>query len=88
MQRITLTLSGVMDSFGQILPDTAVSANMLIGDTTGNRTVNASDIAQVKSQAGMPVTSVNFREDVTVDGVINASDIGLVKSKSGDSLPP
>ena len=85
---ITVTLSGVTDSFGQILPDTAVSANMLIGDTTGNRTVNASDIAQVKAQAGMPVTSANFREDVTVDGVINASDIGLVKSKSGDSLPP
>src|SRR6202011_3232017 len=88
VQRITVTLTSVTDSFGQILPDTAVSANMLIGDTTGNRTVNASDIAQVKAQVGMPVTSANFREDLTVDGVINASDIGLVKSKSGDSLPP
>jgi hypothetical protein len=88
VQRVTVTLSGVMDSFGQVLPDTPVSADMLIGDTTGNRTVNASDIAQVKAQAGAPVTSANFREDVTVDGVINASDIGLVKSKSGDSLPP
>ena len=87
VQRITVTLTSVHDSFGQILPDTAVSANMLIGDTTGNRTVNASDIAQVKAQAGMPVDATNFREDLNVDGVINASDIGLVKSKSGDSLP-
>jgi hypothetical protein len=88
VQRIIVTLTSVTDSFGQVLPDTAVSADMLIGDTTGNRTVNSSDIAQVKAQAGLPVTSANFREDVTVDGVINASDIGLVKSKSGDSLPP
>jgi hypothetical protein len=88
VQRITVTLHGVTDSFGQVLSDTAVSADMLIGDTTGNRTVNASDIAQVKAQAGSPVDATNFREDVTVDGVINASDIGLVKSKSGDSLPP
>jgi hypothetical protein len=88
VQRIIVTLTGVTDSFGQVLPDTAVSADMLIGDATGNRTVNSSDIAQVKAQAGLPVDVTNFREDVTVDGVINASDIGLVKSKSGDSLPP
>jgi len=88
VQRIIVTLTGVTDSFGQVLPDTAVSADMLIGDTTGNRTVNSSDIAQVKAQAGLPVDATNFREDVTVDGVINASDIGFVKSKSGDSLPP
>jgi hypothetical protein len=88
VQRITVTLNNVRDSFGQFLPDTPVSADMLIGDTTGNRTVNASDIAQVKAQAGVPVDATNFREDVTVDGAIDASDIGLVESKSGDSLPP
>ena len=87
VQQITVTLSNVTDCFGSVLPNTMVSAGMLIGDTTGNRTVNSSDIAQVKAQSGSPVTSANFREDLNVDGVINASDIGLVKSKSGDSLP-
>ena len=87
VQQITVTLSNVTDCFGSILPDTMVSAAMLIGDTTGNRTVNASDVAQVKGQAGEPVSTGNFREDVTVNGSINASDVGLVKANVGHSVP-
>jgi len=87
IQQITVTLSNVTDCFNSILPNTPVSAGMLIGDTTGNRTVDASDVAQVKSQSGSPVTSANFREDLNVDGLINASDIGFVKSRVGDGLP-
>ena len=69
--------------------DTVLSPQwgLLIGDTTGDRYVNAGDIGQTKSQSGNPVTGSNFREDVTVDGSINAGDIGLVKSKSGTALP-
>jgi len=77
----------VTDCFGSVLPATAVSANMLVGDTTGNKTVNASDVAQVKGQAGVPVSTGNFREDVTVNGSINASDVSLVKANVGHSVP-
>jgi hypothetical protein len=87
VQRITVTLSNVTDCFGSVLPVTPVSANMLVGDTTGNKTVNASDVAQVKGQAGVPVSTGNFREDVTVNGSINASDVGLVKANVGHSVP-
>jgi hypothetical protein len=87
VQQITVTLSNVTDCFGSVLPDTMVTAGMLIGDTTANRTVNASDVAQVKGQAGAPVSTSNFREDVTVNGSINASDVGLVKANVGHSLP-
>jgi len=38
-------------------------------------------------QSGQPVTSANFRTDVTANGAINSSDIGLMKSLSGTSLP-
>ena len=62
---------------------------ILIGDTNGNGTVNATDIGQTKAQSGQAVTGSNFRLDVTVSGgSINASDIGLVKSRSGTQLPP
>jgi CSLREA domain-containing protein len=88
VQKITVTLSNVTDSFAQVLPDTAVSMNMLIGDTSGNKTVNASDIGQTKGQSGTLVTAANFRTDVNANGSINASDIGLVKSRSGTFLPP
>jgi uncharacterized membrane protein len=87
VQTITITLSNVTDSFGQVLPNTAVSANMLIGDTNGNNTVNASDVAQTKGQSGLPVTAANFRNDVNATGSINAGDVAQVKANSGHTLP-
>jgi predicted outer membrane repeat protein len=87
VQRITVTLSNVTDEFSQVLPSTAVSVNMLVGDINGSKVVNASDIGAVKAQSGLPVTNTNFRADVAVSGSITASDIGLVKSRSGASVP-
>ncbi len=87
VQKITVTLTNVTDSFAHVLPSTAVSMNMLIGDTSGNKTVNASDVSQTKSQSAVPVTTANFREDVIPNGAINASDITQVKAATGHSVP-
>ncbi|MGZ9159341.1 MAG: dockerin type I domain-containing protein, partial [Nitrospira sp.] len=86
LQKITLTLSGVTSS-GRMLPATAVSMNVLAGDTNGNRSVNATDIGQTKSNSGLPVGASNFRTDVNANGSINASDISQVKANSGHNLP-
>jgi hypothetical protein len=90
-QQITVKLSGVTDAVAQVLPDKTVNMIVLAGDTTGNKAVNSSDIAQTKAQSGAPVNGVvsggNFREDVTVSGEINSSDISLVKSRSGTAVP-
>ena len=56
VQKITVTLSNVTDSFSQVLPDTTVSMNVLMGDATGNKLVNSSDVSVVKSQGGQPVS--------------------------------
>ena len=87
VQKITVTLTNVTDSSANVLPDTPVSVNMLIGDTTGNKTVSASDVAQTKGQSGLPVSAANFRTDVNADGTITASDIAQVKANSGHNLP-
>ena len=87
VQKITVTLSNVTDSFAQVLPDTAVSMNMLIGDTNGNKSVNAGDVAQTKGQSGAAVTSANFRTDVNANGSVSASDIAQVKANAGHTLP-
>ena len=87
VQKITVTLSNVTDSFSQVLPDTPVSVNMLIGDTNGNKTVNAGDVAQTKGQSGQPVGAGNFRNDVNATGSINAGDVAQVKANSGHTLP-
>jgi hypothetical protein len=86
-QQITVALSDVTDVFSQVLPSATVAMKTLVGDTNGNRQVNATDIAQTKAQAGMFVTQANCRQDVTVNGSINASDVGLVKSRSGATVP-
>jgi hypothetical protein len=87
-QRVTVTLFNVTDSFGYNSSSIPLTLGILIGDTNGNNAVTATDIGQVKSQSGQPVTASNFRADVTASGgSINASDIGLVKSASGTQLP-
>jgi hypothetical protein len=83
-----VTLQGVTDSTGTF--NAAATIGVLPGDTTGNGSVNSSDISQTQSQSGQPLTSGptgNFREDVTVNGLINSSDISFVQSKSGSALP-
>jgi hypothetical protein len=87
VQMITVTLSGVTDVFSQVLSDTAISMNMLTGDTNANKSVNSADIAQTKGQSGLPVTAANFRTDVNVSGAISAADIAQVKANSGHTLP-
>jgi hypothetical protein len=87
VQQITVTLSNVTDAFSQVLPDTPLSMNVLIGDTNGNKSVNSADIAQTKGQAGSSVTAANFRTDINASGGISAADIAQVKADAGHILP-
>ncbi|MGI8436195.1 MAG: hypothetical protein ACR2NX_04730, partial [Chthoniobacterales bacterium] len=85
-QHITISLNNVLDS--QNNTGTVIGTmGVLIGDTTGNGTVNSSDNGQVKANSGQTTSASNFRTDVTVHGVIDSSDIGMVKAQSGTSLP-
>lgn len=86
VQTLTVTLTGVTDTFSQVLPDTAVSINFLVGDTSGNKSVNATDITQVKNQTGALVTASNFHTDINANGEINGTDIALVKASSGNAI--
>jgi hypothetical protein len=80
-----VSLFGVND--GTNTADVAIPMSVLVGDTTGDGSVNSADISQTKSRSGQVVSSTNFRSDVTVDGNLNSADISLVKSKSGTALP-
>ena len=86
-QQITVTASNVMDTSGHTLPSAPVNAVILGGDTNGNRTVNAADVAQTKAQQGAPVDQTNFRTDVNANGTINAADTSIVKANAGNSVP-
>ena len=60
---------------------------VLLGDTSGNGTVNSTDVSQTKLKSGQAVDAANFRTDVTVSNSINATDVGTVKLKVGTALP-
>lgn|GEM_PF-2564261 len=87
VQKITLKLTGITDSAGNVLPDTTVSANMLIGDVNGNKIVDRTDATLTRGQIGMPVNAANFREDVKVNGAIASNDAKAVQVANGHSLP-
>jgi len=87
-QYVTVTLDGVQDTAGANL--TRVQGRMAVvnGDTSGNRSVNTTDIGQAKAQSGQTVTLKNFRLDVSVNGnFINSTDISQIKANSGATLP-
>jgi hypothetical protein len=86
-QYITVTLSNVNDSDGNFSNAVPAVMGLLIGDASGNRSVNATDVSQVKLQSGMGVTSANFRADVSPSGVVNSTDVGVAKFRSGTALP-
>lgn len=83
-QTISLNLIGVSD--GLTTDNVSIPMGVLIGDTTGNGVVNASDISQVKAQSGAPVSASNFRSDLTANGSINSGDVSLAKVSSGSAL--
>ena len=84
-QVLTIKLGSVSD--GASTGDVSVQMAVLTGDTTGEGTVNATDVSQTKLQSGQPVTSGNFRADVNANGSINGTDVSLVKFRSGTALP-
>jgi hypothetical protein len=86
-QTITVSLNNVSDVFGQSATF-PIRVGLLVGDTNGNGSVTASDIAQTKAFSGQATNPTNFRSDINASGAINASDIGLVKSAAGTVLPP
>jgi hypothetical protein len=68
-------------------PHGDVQFGFLIGDANGDRGVTKPDQTQVKGQLNQPVTSANFRDDLTVDGRIKNSDVNVVKTNRGHSIP-
>jgi hypothetical protein len=84
-QRLEVTIFNVSD--GTNRGDVSFSMSVLLGDVTGNGTVNSSDVSATKAQSGTVANANNFRLDVTASGLINSSDVSFVKSKSGTALP-
>ena len=84
-QTFVLTLFGVNN--GTNTSDVSVPMGVLLGDTNGDRFVNAGDALQTRNRAGQSTSATNFRSDVNTDGVINSGDTTVVRSRAGTALP-
>jgi photosystem II stability/assembly factor-like uncharacterized protein len=87
VQKVTVKLTGVTDSAGHVLPETTVSANMLIGDVNSDKIVNRTDVTLTRGQVGVPVSGSNFREDVNGNGAIVSADAKAVQAANGHRVP-
>ena len=65
----------------------SASIGFLVGDIDGSRSVNATDLSNLKARAGQMTTAANFRFDLNASGAINSADISAVKARAG-GLPP
>ena len=81
-QRLTIRLTGVNGT-----TVATVSMGFMVGDVTGNRSVNSADIAVTKARNGKPIDAATFRSDINANGSITAADVSAVKSRAGMVLP-
>jgi hypothetical protein len=72
---------------GDGLPHGDVPFGFLVGDADASRLVAQPDRTLVQGQISQPVTSANFREDLTADGRIKNADVQVVKTNRGHSIP-
>ena len=86
-QIITVRLTNVTDSTGSFTSFVPASMGVLIGDSSGNKTVSNTDVAAVKGQVSAPVTAANFRTDVNANGIVSNTDVSVTKAQVSTSLP-
>ncbi|MFL6528963.1 MAG: dockerin type I domain-containing protein, partial [Chthoniobacterales bacterium] len=84
-QTTMVTLAGVRTAGAAA--DITVPLPVLLGDTNGDRFVNAADATQTRNASGEQVDESNFRIDLNVDGVINSADATIARNSSGHALP-
>ena len=61
--------------------------SVLIGDTSGNRTVNSGDIAQAKSGGGFTLVKHKLPPGCKRERRNKCRDVSFVKCRSGNALP-
>jgi hypothetical protein len=82
-QIVTVRVSGISGGSGS----DDVAFGFLIGDVDVNRTVDRLDRLPIRTNAGQPPNSSNFRGGINLNGIINGRDAAVVKANQGNSIP-
>jgi hypothetical protein len=84
---VNVTLSGVRDDEGTVLPEVAIEYGELIGDVNGDGVVDQADVHQVKNARGQATNDANLRDDINDNRRIDPTDIEMTRAAVGTSLP-
>ena len=85
---VTLTLTGIHDDGGSVLPSASVTFGVLTGDINGDGIVNGRDADELAADRGQETDEANFRADLDADGRIDSSDVKLLRAALGMILSP
>jgi hypothetical protein len=86
-QRITVSLSNVIDSAGNQIASVSQAMGVLLGDVNASGRVDAADVSLVRQQTLESVNISNFRADVNASGRIDAADVSIARQQTLTSLP-
>ncbi len=86
-QTITVSLTNVADSAGDLSSAVSASIGVLLGDVNSSRRVDAADVSSVRQQTLQMITNSNFRNDINASGRIDAADVSIARQQTLTSLP-
>lgn len=86
-QQVSVDLDYIRDTLGNASDLVAVQLGFLLGDSTGNGTVNSGDAQQTRNRSGQPTEATNFSSDYNLDGIVNSGDALIVRTRSGQFSP-
>jgi hypothetical protein len=85
-QHVTVAVADVVAADGGIGGSAAVRVGFLVGDSTQNRAVTVSDLAQVNAQIAQPVNASNFLKDLNASGTLTVADKGIANTQITKAL--
>jgi hypothetical protein len=68
-------------------PHGDVPFGFLTADVNGSRNVDRPDKQKISADKNQVVTSVNFRDDINLNGVVDKTDLQSVEANRGHSIP-
>jgi hypothetical protein len=86
VQTISVGLTNLSDSTGNISTSVSASMKVLVGDVNASGVVDSGDVFLVRQQTGHAATLSNFRDDVNASGLIDSGDVFLTRQKTGTAI--
>lgn len=87
-QYITVNLTNVIDSAGNLASTVSASMGILLGDVDQSGRVDGNDVSAVQSHTRQTTDSNNYPYDINETGQIDGNDVSATQAHTRTQLPP